>query len=447
MRFWKKLLFGPAVLVGVTVAIGAAFKVSAFARESFIAAKFGLSAVTDAYFGLQQFPTTLASFMFGAFGLAFTPAYAEARRRSATVTWLPGLLFYGCLLSAAMTALMLLCTPLLLHVFHSTEAKDVRNILAILSVCYVPIFFIGIWVGICTARGRNLWAMSVCGLPYPVMTLVLFGLYAIGRLSNLSLPISMTAGFALVGLYSLVCVLRSQPVLTRGTSWIALWRLPDFRQFLRQLIASSVEYGGFAGNQLAMMYFLSQAGTGIISANNCATRIGMLGYSLLAQPLSLLVQARLCSTEVNEQQSVFRRWILIIGGIVLVFAFTLLMFRIPVIRLAYMHGKFKGAELREVARLLPAWVGYFLVMSMNALVARYLFIRSQGGIYVRRQLCAYVAANLLRIGIGTSNGAAWIIWCSVATEAVALVLNLRTCVVNTSAPEMVPAMVAAGKEI
>src|SRR5271165_6367624 len=75
-----------AILVLLTLAIGGVFKLSAFAREAFIAA----------YFGLQQFPISLSSFMFGAFSLAFAPAYAKARR-SGTVTWLPGLLVYGCL--------------------------------------------------------------------------------------------------------------------------------------------------------------------------------------------------------------------------------------------------------------------------------------------------------------------------------------------------------------
>jgi len=77
---------GPAALLLISLATGGIFKVSAFAREAFIAAKFGLSAVTDAYFGLQQFPLALASFMFGAFSLAFIPAYEnEWRRRSGTV--------------------------------------------------------------------------------------------------------------------------------------------------------------------------------------------------------------------------------------------------------------------------------------------------------------------------------------------------------------------------
>ncbi|MBV9266642.1 MAG: hypothetical protein JO061_10785, partial [Acidobacteriaceae bacterium] len=121
MRFLKKLYrygSGPAALLIISVATGGIFKLSAFAREAFIAAKFGLSAVTDAYFGLQQFPLALASFMFGAFSLAFTPAYENERRRSGNVEWLPGVLFYGCVLGAVLTILMVVGAPWLLQLIH-----------------------------------------------------------------------------------------------------------------------------------------------------------------------------------------------------------------------------------------------------------------------------------------------------------------------------------------
>src|SRR5436305_6760024 len=104
-NFFRQLRSRSLLLVLCTLAAGAIFKVSAFAREAFIASRFGLSAVTDAYFALQQLPLTLATFMFGSFALAFTPAYAEARRQNETVRWLPGLLAYASLLGICLTAL------------------------------------------------------------------------------------------------------------------------------------------------------------------------------------------------------------------------------------------------------------------------------------------------------------------------------------------------------
>jgi putative peptidoglycan lipid II flippase len=450
MRSLKKIFrlgSSPAALVGFALVSGALFKLSAFAREAFIAAKFGLSAVTDTYFGLQQLPLIVATFMLGAFALAFTPAYAEARRRnSGIVEWLPGLLFYGCLIGTAMTVLTLAAAPLLLRTIHSDGTRGAWSTLAILSLCYVPIIAIGIWAGICTARGQNLWAMTVSGLPYLGMTLALFGLYVAGRLSSLSLPVSMTIGFGVMGLCSLILTLWSQPIPASADSVIAVWKFPEFRRFLRQLAASAFENGGFAANQLLMLYFLSRIGTGVLSANNCAMRIGMLGYSLLS-PLAQLVQARLCAAEESERAAGFRNALITVTAIVLTLAAMLFVLRVPVIRLAYMHGKFQGTELSMVASLVPAWIGYFVIMSMNAIVARYLFIRTQGSVYVRRQMYAYVAANLLRFaGVGLA-GASWIIWCSVAAEACALAFNVRTCFAEAGERTLIPALTTTGEAL
>jgi peptidoglycan biosynthesis protein MviN/MurJ (putative lipid II flippase) len=435
MGYLKKLSrygSGPAALLLISLATGAIFKLSAFAREAFIAAKFGLSSVTDAYFGLQQFPLALASFMFGAFSLAFTPAYEnEHRRRSGNVEWLPGLLFYSCVLGAVLTAVTVVCAPCLLRLIHSTDTREVRSTVVLLGACYLPIIWIGIWKGICTARGRNLWATSLPGLPYLIMTLVLVGSYAIGRLSNLSLPVSMTAGFALVGLYALVRIGRSQHLLRGGSPVIAVWKVPECRRFLRQLAASAVENAGFIANQSLLLYFLARLGTGVISANNCAMRIGMLGYSLFSMPLTSLVQGRLCSAEDQERPTVFRRWLMVHAALQLLFAVAVCAFRFPLLGMVYMHGKFGGKELAEVAHILPAWVGYCVVMSLSELSANYLFIRAMGVHYMRIRLCAYLAANLLRVALIGTAGAANLIWCSVIIEAFVLALNLRTCLTES----------------
>lgn len=431
----KKRSSNAALLIGLTLFAGGLFKLSAFAREAFIAAQFGLSSATDAYFGLQQLPLSAATFMFGSFALAFTPMYADASRRLGEVRWLAGLTFYGLLIGCLLTALTLFSTPLLLKLFVSSPNRQAGATLTILGLCFVPIICIGIWAGICTAQGQNLWAMSMTGLPYLVMTLVLLVLYAAHSLNNLSLPISMAAGFGLVGCYSLLRVARAG--LTARTSlkgMFAVGQLPEFRRFLRLLSASSLENAGFAANQLLMVYFLVRAGTGMMSANNCAMRIGMLGYGLLAQPLAQLVQARLCAADSHDRADLFRRWLLTVAAGVLLTALGLLIFRDTVIRLVYMHGKFHAQQLNEVSSILPPWIAYFVVMSLNAIVARYLFTSLQANLYVRHMLCAYAAANLLRFAIAGKLPAPWLIWCSVAAEACAFSRNLHSCSLRTNRP-------------
>src|SRR3954447_10987890 len=135
-KFVEKLGSRSLFLIASTLAAGAVFKISAFAREAFIASRFGLSSLTDTYFALQQLPITLATFMFGAFALAFTPAYAQEHRKSGTVQWLPGLLLYGAIFGIVLTGLTVLASPILLSFFTTSPAPGTQDTLLILSVCY-----------------------------------------------------------------------------------------------------------------------------------------------------------------------------------------------------------------------------------------------------------------------------------------------------------------------
>jgi len=426
-----------AILVGLTLLAGGLFKVAGFAREAFIATRYGVSEITDTYFGLQQFPLALATFMFGAFALAFTPAYADAKRNASTVKWLRGLLFYGCLIGALLTLTMLASAPVLLKMFVRSGRSEAWGTLAILSPCFAPIVCIGIWSGICTARGSSISAMTMTGFPYLVMTVAIVLLHLAGALGSQSLALSMATGFVLVGIYALLRILWAQPGFAR-TDVLMPWRHSDFRRFVRQLAASSLENIAFVANQFFILYFLSRAGTGAISANNYAMRVGMLGYSLFAQPLAQLMQARICLVERVERTSTFRRWLLILAVGIAAIASAVFFFRLTVIRIVYMRGSFTETELKTVAAILPAWVGYVVVLSVNAFLARYLFTTSRGATYVRYMIPAYIAANLLRFVVPTTAGTSWIIWCSVITEGFAMLISLRTCLRERKDSKLIP---------
>lgn len=436
---------GSLFLIALALATSGLFKIAAFAREAFIAARFGLSTVTDAYFALQQLPMTVASYMFGAFTLAFAPAYAAARREQPAVDWLPGLTLFCLAAGVALTGIMLGAGPLLLRMIHSEGSANAWGTLRILSVCYVPVACIGIWSGICTARGQNLANMIVTGLPFLMMTLWLIGLYAAGMLNDLSLPVSMAAGFGVVGLYALVRIVALQPASFGAASMLSFWRLTGFRAFLRQLGASSLENAGFAANQLLIVYSLSRSGVGIISGNNCAMRIGMLGYTLMGMPLAQLVQAKLCSAGEAERPARLRRWLVSVGCMILALAAALFLFRYPIIRIVYQHGKFRAAELKIVAGLLPAWIVYISIMSMNAIASRYLFIQGYGSTYVRRQLAAYATASIFRLAAAGRFDPSAAIWSSAAAEGCSMLLNLRSCLVLRAPQAEAPAL-AAGVE-
>jgi peptidoglycan biosynthesis protein MviN/MurJ (putative lipid II flippase) len=199
-----------------------------------------------------------------------------------------------------------------------------------------------------------------------------------------------------------------------------------FQRFLRQLSASSLENLGYCANQLLLVYSIAQAGTGAVSANTCAFRVGMIGFTLLGQPLAQLAQAKFCAADDTVRYDVFRKWLAAISTVVVIFAVALFVGREPLTRIVYLHGRFSAVELAKVLQIVPAWVAYFVVASLNAIVARYLFAAGQGSGYVRRQLCAYAAANVMRIALWGKLDAPAMIWCTVLAEGCALLVSLQS---------------------
>jgi peptidoglycan biosynthesis protein MviN/MurJ (putative lipid II flippase) len=438
--FLARLSSGGGLLALLTLATGGLFKLAAFAREAFIASHFGLSNFTDAYFAFQQFPLMLVTFMFGAFALAFAPAYAAEKRSGGPVTWLPGLLLYGSALGLLLTLVSAGLAPWLVPAFTSSPSAHSAATLLILSCSFAPVIWLGIWAGTTIANGHNVKAMFVAGLPYLSMTILLIGIYALGKLDDLTLPLSFLAGFGVIGVYTFFQVIATECQKTDLRAILETWRMPAFRRFLHQLTASSIENLGFSINQLLLVFFLAKAGTGAVSANTCAMRVGMLGFSLLGQPLAQLVQAKLCAAQKHDLGQVFRKWLLVVACVVCVFAAILYLCRVPITSLVYLRGKFSVAELDRVIEIMPAWLAYFVVASLNAIVARYLFAAAQGGSYVRRQLCGYLMANVIRVAFWGRLSAPMVVWCSVFAEGCALVVSLHSCFQSTEttleAPEM-----------
>ncbi len=419
-----------AALIGMTFLAGALFKLSAFGREAFITAHFGLTLATDTYFVLQQLPLTIATFMFGAFSRAFTPVYAECLNEDRHAGWLVGLLLYAALLSLFLSVLTLLFSPAIFRLLARSVDRQNFRTLAILSASYLPIIFIGFCSAIWMSHGRSLGSLTLTGLPYLVMTIALGVIYFAGSLGDLSLPISMTTGFVAVGVFSIAAIFWQENLWGSAESRFKPWRFAKFRYFIRQLTASSVETVGYSASQFTMLYFLARAGTGAISANNCATRIGMLGFSLLALPLTQFMQARMCTHRESDRKELVRAYLFGMALCTSFFAGILCIFRFRVAEIIYMRGHFSRDALDQVADMLPAWLAYFVVLSMNAVAARYLFTISKGVRYTRNMLCGYALTNCLRLATAGRLSAPWIVWCAVGGEGCAFLFNLYACAIR-----------------
>ncbi|MFL6415990.1 MAG: hypothetical protein ACJ74Y_10025, partial [Bryobacteraceae bacterium] len=213
----------------------------------------------------------------------------------------------------------------------------------------------------------------------------------------------------------------------RGESTLRPWRFSGFRIFLRQLTASSVESLGFTSNQFLLLHFLALSGTGAISANNCASRIGMLGYSLLTQPLGQYIQGRMCVTREEDRRKQFQRFLLMITIASIVFAALVFFARYQIAQAVYMRGKFSLAELNQVVSILPAWLAYFIILSLNSCAAKYLFVSSRGSSYTRNMLIGYGLANALRFAVAGRCAPSYMIWCAVLGEGLAFLVSFAMC--------------------
>ena len=427
-KFRARAGSGSYLLVLGALAISATFKLAAFGREAYIASRFGVSSETDLYFALQQLPMSMVTFVLGAFGLAFTPAYTSVRRSKEGQVWTSGILFLCISFGLLLTALTLAAEPLLLNAVHTRASSNAHLTVVLLALSYVPVLIACVWVCVSNASGRPLLSLTAVGIPYLLMTITLVMLCFWPQLQQLSLPASWLAGFTLTASVGVVFILRSHPGAPRFSQVLELFGLPSFQGFLRQLGSSVLENAGFLSNQLLLVFFFGLAGTGAISANNYAMRIGMLGYGMLTIPLAQLTQSRLCNASSDQERArTFIRQLLTMALVVGAGAATLGVFRTQVASLVYLRGQFSADQLHAVVFLLPAWFSYFVVISLNAVASRLLFIRQEGMRYTQTMLAGYALANVIRLLTAGHTSPDWIVWAAVVGEGLAFAWNLRNC--------------------
>lgn len=426
----RRLLSNPLIRSGVVYAflLSGLFRLSAFIRETYIAARFGLSTATDAYYSLQQLPLSVSTFMFGAFALAFAPAYGQGTRRPGGPEWLPGLLFHGTLAGLALTAATMAFSPALLGKYVGHVDRASLATLTILSTCYLPVIYLGIWTSMLNATGHALRSMTVSALPYVIMTASIIVICEASGADLLSLPLSMTIGFWLIGAVAAYKIFRT--LRAPGSALGVIWplRFAEFRAFSNQILASAAENLGFAANQLAMIYFFGLMGTGQVTANNYAMRVGLLANSLIAQPVAQLAQSRFCTApqgELRRTLSAYLAWTLGAGALA---AGSIYILREQIVALLYLRGRFTIDDAHSVTTLIPAWVVYMLILSANSVASRYLFVIRKGSRYASFMLAGYLLANVMRaLFCGHHGYAPAIVWCAVVGEGAAMLLSLRTC--------------------
>ena len=417
MSFFKRST--GAVLL--QLAINGVGKGVGFVREVLISGMFGVSAITDTFFAIQQLLVFVSSYMMGAFNLAFVPAYIKSETANARGAFLRPLVTVLCLgaLAASILLAMLGSSQLAFVLGFARPTEMLGQFAEILAWAIVPTVLVGVAFGVLHGERRHQVA-TMLGSASSVGMLVVLIFYYLRTTSTESrvaaLPWSYFLGMLFAALAAVaVLAPRLRPVSNEGS--------PEFPSFIRALSAASLENVGFNINQLSNVYFAARLGDGLVAINAFAFRVGMLPLALVTSQLGQVYQGWAArSFAVGKHPAKYVFFLLCLPSVFI--ALAMVMWGEHIVRLVYERGQFGPEQTFQVAALLVPYAAYFLVMSINQLAARHFFVIGKGMNYARLMLSAYGVALLVKATVAESVSA--IIWaCVVAEGTVAVWLCLQ----------------------
>ena len=160
-----------AVLV---VSLGS--KVLGFVREVYISSHFGVSPITDSFFGVQQLPVMTMNYMAGAFTLAFVPHYVAVKAQGRQREFLRSLPDraggnLGCGDAGDD------CWGQQSHPRHrrnGVERRLTARFAVVLAAAVIPSALIGVGYSVCHAEHEHSKAMVLAAVPPAVTLMSLF---------------------------------------------------------------------------------------------------------------------------------------------------------------------------------------------------------------------------------------------------------------------------------
>ena len=410
-------------LISVVLVISLGSKLLGLAREVYISSCFGVSSITDAFFGVQQLPVMMMSYMAGAFTLAFIPHYVALKEHGRQAEFLKRLLIISAGIAGVATIVMIAGADTLIPAIVSTPSgKDLTAQFSIvLAIALVPSVVIGIAYGVCHAEREHSKAMllAAAGPAAMLMSLLAWDHWPASDL-RYALPWSYVIGTLVAAAWAakrIAVAFESARVPVQN----ARSECPRGRKFAQQLSAASIENVAFSLNQLLTVHFAASTGEGGVTFNAYALRIAMLPLSGAVTPLYQIVNTWLAKQHVTQQKSAFVKALLLLGGACCLCAIVMYALRHIIVRLVYQRGVFSAADAASVAQVLSPYMGYFVVMALNQLFARFYFVAGKGQVYTGVLLAGYLIGNVLK-PIGASEfGLVGVISGAVAGEGLALV--------------------------
>lgn len=422
MKLTKKSFFKIAAFTAfLTIFINLVGKLLGFIREVYISSYYGISTITDIFFAIQQFPVFVYSFMFGAFNLVFIPYYVKAKKAGSANDFIYKIFLILTAFGGIITVLMILGSkellPQLVGVYKLNNNLS-NSYSIILSLSIIPTIVIGFCYGILHSNQNHITAMVLTTFTTLIMLifLYLFKLYEILPFEYI-LPWSYVIGFIVTGLFSIFFLI--QEIKTNKQQSVKVDK-ETFKNFFKQLSASSIENIGFNINQILTIYFSGMSGAGGIAAINYAQRISMLALSGLISPINQIIQSRLSNSSNQGLKNTFTRYIFIIVSISITISLFIYFFRDFIVAFIYERGSFDINDTQIVSNILVPYAFYLIIISLNQLFARYYFVLNKGGLYTIILLVGYLIANVIKPILVVDYGLVGVVWSSVIGEGISL---------------------------
>jgi len=419
-----------AGLLGVVFFLGVGTKTVGFAREVYISSRFGVSPITDSFFAVQQIPTMLSNYIFGAFTLAFVPQYASLKANGRAAQFLRDTTIMTLACSVILTVTMVAGAQSLIPWITglTTYPRLTAGFSMVLAISIIPLSVNGLAFALMHAEGQSSRAMMVAAVPPVAMFCsLLLWLLAPREYFSYALPWSFVAGSVLGGAWGAQMIMR----VARDAGKVSESGPRDYGwRFVKQLFASSVENAAFNANQFLTVHFAAVSGGGAVALNVYSQRIAMLASSGVVTPLNQVAHSRMAWAKAGRARKVFIKLLAVMVPSYGAIALGIFLLRGPAIRLIYQRGAFTAHNTHDAAQALVPYSIYFFIMALNTLFARYFFVAGRGQIYTGILLVGYLLGNALKPFWGAHYGLPGIIAACVVGEGLALFALAMTFVLT-----------------
>lgn len=365
-------------------------------REIVIAAGFGLSSATDAFYQLSAVPTYLMTYVTGPFATAYI-AWATGPGRSAERRELRVLSRWLWAAGIVIAAVFLVGS-----VFVALRTGGDGGTLAaaiLMALASVAVVRIGLGAAVSNARGHFSRAQALLF----VNNFLFVGCISIAALYGTSDVLVVLAGSffisAVISAAYAQLLLRKNPleqdaVTEAGDSTAH----SSMRQgFLPNLLYASVETGGFLLTQATVLILASASGTGMASAASLTQRLCLTANGLFIGPLSSIAMVHAAKKDPAARRVfTFKVIASTLVGLSVV-ALALLAVRPWLPAIVGGIGRFGPDDAIMVGSLIPAYALWLVAQGASMMLSRLCFAMDRARLFTVFTTGGYFVANILRV--------------------------------------------------